>query len=100
MSSFFRIGSFAFALALALAPARSAAQRGATGTLEGRVLNPATGEFLEFARITIEEAGLETFTDSTGEYRLTNVPAGAATVKAFRTGMAVQTATVPVVAGQ
>lgn len=72
----------------------SHAQRAATGTIEGRVFNPASGEYLEFARVTVEGAALEAFTDSSGEYRLNNVPAGRATVRVFRTGMAVQTVTV------
>ena len=36
---------------LALAPATAVAQA-ATGTIQGRVLNPRTGEYLEGARLT------------------------------------------------
>ena len=71
----------------------------ATGTVEGRVFNPATGEYTENARITVEGTGLEAFTDATGEYRLTNVPAGTARVKAFRTGSAAQVQPVVVTSG-
>ena len=49
-----------------------------TGTIEGRVLDARRGEYLEKARITLEGTKLEVLTDSTGTYRLTNVPAGVA----------------------
>jgi len=71
-----------------------------TGMIEGRVFNPGTGEYLEFVRITIEGTSLETFTDSAGEFRLTNVPVGAAKVTAFRTGVLPQSQTVTVTGGQ
>src|SRR5437016_9319247 len=76
------------------------AQSPASGTIEGRVLNPGTGEFVENARITIEGTSLETFSDSAGQYRLTHVPAGVARVRAFRTGAPAQTQSVTVNAGQ
>ena len=70
------------------------------GMIEGRVFNPGTGEYLEFVRVTIAGTALETFTDSSGEYRLVNVPAGTAKVTAFRTGVAPQSQTVTVASGQ
>ena len=48
--------------------------RGAT--IEGRVSNARTGEYLENARITVEGTTLEAFTDRSGAYRLINVPPG------------------------
>jgi TonB-dependent receptor len=96
--SFTLVCRFAFAL-LASASA-GLAQGSSTGTIEGRVFNPGTGEFIENARITIEGTSLETFTDTSGQYRITNVPAGAARVKAFRTGAAAQTQSVTVTPGQ
>ncbi|MBL9200622.1 MAG: TonB-dependent receptor [Opitutaceae bacterium] len=90
--------TFGIALA-AFAAAVSSAQSGATGTVEGRVLNVRNGEYLERARVTVEGTGLETFTDSSGQYRLTNVPAGAARVRVFFTGLDVRTETVAVTAG-
>jgi TonB-dependent receptor len=71
-----------------------------TGMIEGRVFNPGTGEYLEFVRITVAGTSLETFTDSSGEFRLANVPAGAVTVMAFRTGVPPQSQTVTVSVGQ
>src|SRR6185436_8832114 len=93
-----RVGCFACSL-LSLDPSVSA-QETSTGIIEGRVLNPGSGEFIENARITVEGTSLETFTDSSGQYRITNVPAGVARVKAFRTGAAPQTQSITVTAGQ
>jgi iron complex outermembrane receptor protein len=67
-----------------------------TGLIEGRVMNQATGEYLERVRITVEGTTLEAFTDTTGFYRLTGVPAGSARVRAFYTGLPVQTHSVTV----
>ncbi len=90
--------TFAFALA-AFAAAVASAQSVATGTVEGRVLNVRNGEYVERARVTVEGTGLETFTDAGGQYRLTNVPAGAARVRVFFTGLDAQTESVLVSGG-
>ena len=71
-----------------------------TGTIEGRVLNADNGIYLVRARLTVEGTALETFTDADGHYRLTQVPAGLATVKTFFTGLELQATTVAVTAGQ
>jgi iron complex outermembrane recepter protein len=71
-----------------------------TGAIEGRVFNVATGDNLELARLTVEGTILETFTDSNGQFRLVNVPAGTAHVKVFFTGLALSTQAITVVAGQ
>ncbi len=72
----------------------------ATGTIEGRVLNTRNGEYLEKARVTVEGTRIETFTDATGQYRLDGVPAGAARVRAFHTGLVAQVRSVTVASGQ
>ena len=77
-----------------------AADAGSAGTVEGRVSNPGNGEFLERARITVEGTTLEAFTDTSGFYRLTNVPAGAVRVRAFYTGLGSQTNSITVASGQ
>ena len=71
-----------------------------TGTLEGRVFDAGRGEFLENARVTIEGTTLETFTDSSGTYRLANVPAGAARVRVAFTGITAVAENVTVRASQ
>ena len=105
MKSLRRVESILFRLCLlgvacALVPGLIWAQTPVTGVIEGRVFNPETGEYLEFARITVEGTALETFTDSSGQYRLTSVPPGMVTLKAFRTGVATQTQVVAVAPGQ
>ncbi len=86
-------------LALPGPPTPASAQTPATGTIEGRVLNVRTGEYLEGARLTVEGTGLEAFTDSSGQYRLTGVPAGSARIRAFYTGLAPLSESVAVVPG-
>ncbi len=80
------------------APRLSLAQT-TTGSIEGRVLNPDNGEFVENARITVEGTALETLTDATGVYRLPRVPVGTARVTAFRTGAPALTHPVTIAAG-
>jgi iron complex outermembrane receptor protein len=75
------------------------AQGASVGTVEGRVVNARTGDYLASARITVENSPLETFTDSDGTYRLTNVPAGVARITTFFTGLPPQTSTVTVSPG-
>ena len=87
-------------LVVVATPPAGLAQGAATGTIEGRVFNPGSGEFIENVRITIEGTALETFTDSSGQFRLTHVPAGVARVKAFRTGTPAQTQSVTVAPGE
>ena len=70
------------------------------GTIQGRIANARSGEYLAGARVTVEGTALETFTDADGTYRLNNVPAGAARVTTFYTGLAPQTRTVSVTASQ
>jgi len=83
----------------AFAVAVTYAQSLATGIVEGRVLNVRNGEYVERARVTVEGTGLETFTDASGQYRLTNVPAGPARVRVFFTGLDVQTESIVVTGG-
>ena len=92
-----RFGLLAASVALFAAPAR--AQAPATGTIEGRVVHPASGEYIEIARLTVEGTTLEAFTDASGHYRLASVPAGSARVTLFHTGIVPQTVSVSVVQG-
>lgn len=86
--------------AAATEPPATARSTASAGLIEGRVFNPGTGEYLEFVRITVEGTALETFTDSSGEFRLSNVPVGTAKVTAFRTGVAPSSRAVAVLSGQ
>ncbi len=84
---------------LLLVVARLGAQLAGGGTIEGRVFDPRRGEYLENARITIEGTKQEVLTDSTGNYRLSNVPVGTAKLVIFYTGRGSQSEVVNVAAG-
>jgi iron complex outermembrane receptor protein len=76
------------------------AQTSGTGIIEGRVLDGRRGEYLENSRITVEGTKIEALTDSTGNYRLSNVPAGSVKLVIFYTGLGSLTQLVNVTAGK
>jgi hypothetical protein len=78
----------------------SSAAAASSAAITGRVLNVSTGNYLNNARVTVDGTTLEAFTNDFGEYWLTNVPAGAVTVRATYTGLTPETATLTVGAGQ
>lgn len=92
-----RFLAIVFAIAALLPPSLRA--QPATGTIEGRVFNAATGATLGRARITVEGADRETLTESDGTFRLAGVPAGSARVVVSYVGFERQVVTVPVTAG-
>lgn len=71
-----------------------------TGAITGRVLNASNGNYLENARVSVEGTTLEAFTDESGTYRLSRVPAGTARVRVFYTGLVAQTNGVAITPGQ
>ncbi len=85
---------------VALAAASLSAQPRATGIIEGRVFDARRGEFVEKARLTVEGTREEVLSDSGGQYRLVNLPAGPVKVLVFYTGLGSQTETITVTAGQ
>lgn len=70
----------AVALAAVSLPA-FAAPAANTGTIEGRIVNAATGRSLSKAVVSIPGTNLQTLTDNFGNYELDNVPAGVANLK-------------------
>ncbi|MDP3071786.1 MAG: TonB-dependent receptor [Opitutaceae bacterium] len=76
------------------------AQTASTGSVEGRVLNLTNGQYLHSVRVSVEGTRLETFTDSFGQYRFTDVPAGATRLRVVYIGLPAADATVTVVAGK
>lgn len=70
------------------------------GTIEGRIFNSSTGEYLEKARITVEGVALETFSEAGGHFRLSNVPAGRVELRAFYTGLPSTAVVLTLEAGQ
>lgn len=71
----------------------------ATGAITGRVFNPATGEYLRNAEIRVQETGQMTNSGDGGEFRLSPVPAGTATLVVTYTGYNTATARLDVAAG-
>jgi iron complex outermembrane recepter protein len=57
------------------------------GAISGSVSNAGTGDLLEGVRVTLPGLGLSVFTDNTGRYTITNVPAGTHTIEATYTGL-------------
>src|SRR5688572_9706372 len=70
-----------------------------SGTITGRVFNPNTGVYLRNAQIRIEETGQTTISEDGGEFRISPVPAGKATVVVTYTGYRTTTATLNVPPG-
>jgi len=86
------------AICISLATPQGAAQTSSAGTVEGRILNASSGNYLNNARVRVKGTTIEAFTDAFGEYRLTGVPAGPVTLEVFYTGLPSQTAMVTVAA--
>jgi vitamin B12 transporter len=80
--SFFRI--WLLLLALALLPARLAAQR--PGEVAGRVVEAGSAAPLEMAAVEIVELGVRGWTDGTGRFRFRGVESGAYRVRITRAG--------------
>ena len=71
-----------------------------TGAINGRVINVATGRYLNNARVTIQGTNLLAQTNEFGEFRLSGVPAGTVQVRTFYTGLEPRTETITLQAGQ
>lgn len=103
MNSFF-LTSIRRALAgtmfAALGLASLHAQAAGTGTIEGRVLNATSGNYLNNVRVVVKDTLIEAATNQNGEYRISGVPAGNVAITAAFTGLTPQTRTVTVPAGQ
>ncbi len=98
MQNFSGLRSLAALTAALLLPASLAAQP-ATGAVEGRVFNSATGAALGRAQIAVEGGTRETSTDSDGLFRLAGVPAGAVRLNVSYVGFARQSIAVTVPPG-
>ena len=75
------------------------AQSQGTGTITGRVLDAATGKYLEGADLTVTGTNLHTTSERGGAFALTGVPAGDQQVAATYPGLNPLTVAVPVTAG-
>jgi len=86
-------------LALALASTSAAESSAGFGTIQGRVQNIVTGQYLNHARVSIKGTALSGLTDESGSFRLAQVPAGLAVLEVFYTGLDSQQIMVQVAAG-
>ena len=68
------------------------------GAITGRVLNPATGEYVANAEVRIAGSERSTVSDAGGFYRLEGVPAGTVTVSVSFTGYKTESAALTVTA--
>jgi TonB-dependent receptor len=96
MCSRHRLGTL---LTAVLLPLLSLAQPVGTGTITGRVLNPASGEYVRNAQVRVEGTTFSTTTEDGGTYRIAGVPAGEAKIVVNYTGYTTATATVSVPSG-
>lgn len=97
---FFHLALAILAGALMCASASAQTAGEATGAIEGRVLNPVTGDYQLNARVSLKGTAQVALTDSTGTYRLAGVPAGNVTLVVVQPGLDDQERTVEVKAGE
>lgn len=71
-----------------------------TGTIEGRIANASSGNFLNNAVVSVSGGNAEALTNERGEYRLVNVPAGPVRVMVAFSGMEPQEASAVLAPGQ
>ena len=68
--------AFVFTLVLVFAAAARAQNAGGAGTVQGRIFNPATGEYVRNAEVRVQGTDRVTYSEEGGSYVLANVPAG------------------------
>ncbi|WP_066685511.1 TonB-dependent receptor domain-containing protein [Caulobacter sp. CCH9-E1] len=71
-----------------------------SGSVRGRVLNTATGEYVRNAEIRVEGAPIVAYSEEDGDFRLTGVPSGDVTVKVKYAGLQEATLVVSVAPNQ
>ncbi len=84
-------------VALAL-PAQ--AQSGGTGTIQGRVYNPSSQQYVRSAEVRLEGTNQVAYTEHDGSFQFVNVPAGTQTVSIAFAGYTTMKETFNVAAGQ
>jgi iron complex outermembrane recepter protein len=70
-----------------LVPSPAGRAQTGVGSLEGRVQNRITGDYLNNARVVVRGTNLVALTDESGAYRITGVPAGAVTLDVLFAGL-------------
>ncbi|MEO6246949.1 MAG: TonB-dependent receptor [Opitutaceae bacterium] len=77
-----------------------AASAAGTGSIVGRVFNPATQEYVRNAELSITGTSLVTYSADDGSFSITGVPAGEVTLRILYTGYEAAPARLTVGAGQ
>jgi TonB-dependent receptor len=88
---------YASAGALTLA---SAAVQPLAGTIEGRIYNPVSGEYVRNAEVRVEGTSILVFSGADGTYRISNAPAGAITLSVSYAGYRTSTGAIAIAPGQ
>ncbi|WP_343616707.1 TonB-dependent receptor [Novosphingobium sp.] len=68
-------------------PGGGSTARGAKGSLRGRVLNAATGEYLQNAEVDVTSANISVYTAEDGSFRIPDMPTGPVDVVVRYTGL-------------
>ena len=76
------------------------AQSASTGTIQGRIFNPASGEYVRNAEVRLVGTNRVAYSENDGSFAFANVPAGPASVTVTFTGYNSATETFAVAAGQ
>src|SRR5215207_843869 len=76
------------------------AQTAGTGTIQGRVFNPVSKEYVRNAEVRLENTQQVAFTENDGSFQFLNVPAGEAKIAVTFTGYHTLNETFTVTAGQ
>ncbi|HEY1110083.1 MAG TPA: carboxypeptidase regulatory-like domain-containing protein, partial [Opitutaceae bacterium] len=66
-------------VSILLVPGRLVAQAG-TGSIQGRILNPVSGEYVRNAEIRLEGTNKVTYSEGDGSFTFTGVPTGSRTI--------------------
>lgn len=74
----------------------NAVAQDSTGIITGQVMDVRTGQYLDNARVSVRDAGLQTLTDQYGQFSFRGVPTGIAEVTVFYTGYYSTTQTIEV----
>ena len=82
----------------AVSPASGLAQ--STGTIQGRVYNPATQEYVRNAEVRLDGTNQVTYTESDGSFQFNGVPAGPAAISVSFSGYNAARDSFTVTAGQ
>ena len=91
------LSGWLFALVGFVATAATAVAQ--TGTINGRVLNQGTGDYVRYAQVQLVGTDKTTLTEPDGSFTLTSVPAGEAKLLVSYTGLDTAEVTVTVPAG-